>query len=136
VKLFNAGNTGLTGTSVLQAPPPSGCLPETLEPGVYSGSCNITVVSSPNDFEQGSLVLNVTAQATDRATAAAVTAGAEHRETLVQSRRLSITASAEPNIIVATGEGGVGGCASNSSCTAQQNRLCTGVCGRACCDVL
>jgi hypothetical protein len=65
----------------------------------------VSVASTPEDFEQGGMWLNITAEGASRAdtTAAAVTAHAEHYQTLVQLRKLAATFVAEPGNITSAG---------------------------------
>ena len=101
---------GLTGATIASPTAPVACPAVTLEPGQSSAAgCSASVASTPDDFEQGGMWLNVTAEATSRANtaAAAITAHAEHYQTLVQLRKLAASFVAEPGSISSAGKRGL-----------------------------
>jgi hypothetical protein len=108
--LFNGGNVGLTGATIASPTALVACPAVTLEPGQSSAAgCSVNVASTPYDFEQGGMWLNVTAEATSRANtaAAAITAHAEHYQTLVQLRKLAATFVADPSTTSSAGMWGL-----------------------------
>jgi hypothetical protein len=101
-KLVNAGNVGLTGAAITS--PAVNCPSQTLEPGMSAANCTVTVTSTHAEFEQGSMWLNMTAEAINRADNVTVVTGhAEHLEQLTVVRQLTVTSVAEPSSMSSAG---------------------------------
>jgi hypothetical protein len=110
VTLSNSGNVGLTDATITSPTVPAtvstACPAVTLEPAETAAACTVNVAATPDDFEQGGMWFNVTAEATSRAdtpAAGAVMAHAEHYQTLTQLRKLTASFVAEPPSVSSAG---------------------------------
>lgn len=93
VHLANTGNVGLQQVS-LDPPTPACAIPD-LQPGAAPHSCEVLFASSADDFEQGFMWRNASAQAHTKANVP-VSGQNTQQVSLVASRRLSVALSTEP----------------------------------------
>lgn len=107
VTLSNGGNIGLTGaTTTIGSSAGSSlaaCPTVALQPGASAAGCNVGVTSTTDDFEQGGMWFNVTAEATSNADQAPAVTSAKNYQTLVQWRKLKVALEAYPSTISSPG---------------------------------